>query len=38
VLVERRACRAFQKLLDRAAQRALEKLGLREEHEATAMR
>lgn len=37
-VVERRACRAFHKLLDRTAQRVLEKLGLREEPEATAMR
>ena len=37
-VVERRVCRAFHKLLDRTAQRVLEKLGLRREHQATAMR
>lgn len=37
-LVERRICRAFHELLDRAAQRVLEKLGLRDEQRATAMR
>lgn len=37
-VVERRICRAFQKLLDRAAQRLLEKLGLRQEQRVTAMR
>ncbi len=37
-VVERRLCRAFQGLLDRSAQWVLEKLGLREEHRATAMR
>lgn len=38
VVVERRACRAFHKLLDRAAQRLLGKLGLAEEQRATVMR
>jgi peptidoglycan/LPS O-acetylase OafA/YrhL len=38
VVVERRICPAFHKLLDRTAQRVLEKLGLRQEPEATAMR
>lgn len=37
-VVERRVCRAFHKLLDRTAQRVLEKLGLREPQQATAMR
>jgi len=38
IVVERRVCRAFHKLLDRAAQRMLGKLGLREEPRAPAMR
>jgi peptidoglycan/LPS O-acetylase OafA/YrhL len=37
-VVERRVCRAFHRLLDRTAQRLLEKLGLREEDRAAAMR
>lgn len=37
-VVERRVCRAFHKLLDRTAQRVLEKLGLREPQQVTAMR
>ena len=37
-IVERRACRAFHGLLDRTAQRLLEKLGLRQEPRATVMR
>jgi peptidoglycan/LPS O-acetylase OafA/YrhL len=39
IVVERRACRAFHRALDRGAQRLLERLGLREEEDrATAMR
>jgi peptidoglycan/LPS O-acetylase OafA/YrhL len=37
VVIERRACPAFHKFLDRTAQRLLERLGLREDR-ATAMR
>jgi peptidoglycan/LPS O-acetylase OafA/YrhL len=38
VFVERRLCNAFYRLLNRVAQRALEKLGLRDDPRATAMR
>jgi len=38
VVIERRVCRAFHKLLDRVTRRLLEKLGLREEQRAPAMR
>jgi peptidoglycan/LPS O-acetylase OafA/YrhL len=38
VLVERRLCNAFYRLLNRVAYRALERLGLREDPRATAMR
>lgn len=37
-VVERRLCSKFHKLLDRTAYRLLEKLGLRQENRATAMR
>lgn len=37
-VVERRLCSKFHKLLDRTAQRLLEKLGLRQESRATALR
>jgi peptidoglycan/LPS O-acetylase OafA/YrhL len=38
IVVERRVCRSFHRLLDRTAQRMLGKLGLREEPRAPAMR
>jgi hypothetical protein len=37
-IIERRLCSKFHKLLDRTAYRLLEKLGLRQENRATALR
>jgi hypothetical protein len=37
-VIERRVCSKVRRLLDRTAQRLLEKLGLRQEDRATALR